>query len=128
MRSFGVVPKKPRNQFTVELVGSQEQLLMIVNEFFLKGTIKPFHVGIHFGSFGIGVPVVFVQASQFLVEVLHELRAIIGEHGLKRVRKHLGDDPEEFFSSQRSMAVGGPGKAEARVLISKRDDISPQAI
>ncbi len=128
MRAFSVVPQEPGNQLAVELVGSQQQLLMIVNEFFLEGSIEPFHVGIHLGSFGIGMPVVFVQASEFFIEVLHELRAIIGEHRLKRVGKHLGDDVEEFSSSQRSMTVGGPGKAKARVLIGKRDDISPQAI
>ena len=101
---------------------------MIIDKFFLDGSIEPFHMGIHFGSFGIGMPVVFVQASNFLIEVLHELRAIIGKHRLKRIGKDLGYDGKEFPGSQRSMALSGPGKGESRVMISKRDDVSPQAI
>ena len=74
------------------------------------------------------MPVSFVQASDLLIEVLHKLRAIIGEHGLKRVRKNIGDDGKELSGSQRRMAVRGPGKSESRVVIGKRDDISPDTI
>src|SRR2546425_9496217 len=101
---------------------------MVVNEFFLNGSIKPFHMGVHLGCFGIGKPVVFGQASYFLIEVLHELRAIVCEHGLKRVGKDLGYNPKEFSGGQRSMALSGPGKRESRVVIGKSDDVSPHAI
>jgi hypothetical protein len=60
MRSFSVVPDESRDQSAIELIGSDQQLLMVINEFFLNGSIKPFHVGIHFGSLGIAVPMVFV--------------------------------------------------------------------
>jgi hypothetical protein len=60
MRSFSVVPDEPRDQSAIELTGGDKQLLMVSNEFFLNGSIKPFHVGIHLGSLGIGVPMVFV--------------------------------------------------------------------
>jgi hypothetical protein len=33
------------------------------------------------------MPVVLMQASDFWIEVLHELRAVVGKNGLKRVRK-----------------------------------------
>ena len=60
--------------------------------------------------------------------MLHELRAVVGEHGLKRVGKDLGNNPEKFPGSQRSMALSSPGKREARIVIGKRDDIAPHAI
>lgn len=60
--------------------------------------------------------------------MLHELRAIVGEYRLKRIRKHLGDDLKELPGRQRSVAVGSPGKAESRVMIGKGDDVSPDAI
>ena len=63
MRSFSVVPDEPRDQLAIELIGGDQQLLMVIDEFFLNGAVKTFHVGIHLGSSGIGMPVVFVQAS-----------------------------------------------------------------
>ena len=36
---------------------------MIVDELFLNCSIKPFHMGIHLGGSGIGMPVVFMQSS-----------------------------------------------------------------
>lgn len=69
-----------------------------------------------------------MQASDFLIEVLHELRAIVGEYLLKRVRKDPGDDPEELSGRQRGMTLGGPGEAESRVVVGKRDDVSAHAI
>jgi hypothetical protein len=63
MRSFSVVPDEPRDQLAIELIGLDKQLLMIIDKFLLNGSIKPFYVSIHFGSLGIGMPVVFVQAS-----------------------------------------------------------------
>ena len=36
---------------------------------------------------------VFVEPSNFLIEVLHAFGAIVGKHGLKRIGKDLGNDP-----------------------------------
>ena len=116
MGSFGVVPDQPSNQSAIELIRFEQQLLMVIDKFFLKSSIEPFHMGIHFGSLGIGVPMVFVQPSKFLIEVLHELRTIIGEYALKRVGKDLGNDVEELSGRQGSMALSGPGKTEPRVV------------
>ena len=63
MRSFRVVPDEPRDQLAIELIGGDQQLLMVIDEFFLNGAVKTFDVGVHLGSSGIGMPVVFVQAS-----------------------------------------------------------------
>lgn len=60
VRSFGVVPEEPRNQLTIEWIGFEQEFLMVVDKFFLNGSIESFHMGIHLGSSGIGVPVVFV--------------------------------------------------------------------
>ena len=128
MRSFSVVPDEPRDQLAIELIGSDQQLLMVINELLLNRPVKTFDVGVHLGSSGIGMPVSFVQASDLLIEVLHKLRAVIGKNGLKRIGKNFSDETEEFSGSQRRMAVRGPGKSESRVVIGKRDDISPDTI
>ena len=112
MRSFSVVPDEPRDQLAIELIGSDQQLLMVINELLLNGAVKTFAVGVHLGSSGIGMPVSFVQASDLLIEVLHKLRAVIGKNGLKRVSKDIGDDGKELSGSQRRMAVRGPGKSD----------------
>ncbi len=44
MRAFRVVPQEPGNQLAVELVGTQQQLLVMVNEFFLEGSVKVLHM------------------------------------------------------------------------------------
>ena len=128
MRSLRVIPDEPGNQFSVKLIGTDQQFLMVIDEFFLNGPIKPFYVSVHLGSFGIGMPVLFVQASNFLIEVLHELRAIVGQYRLKWIGKHLGDDSQEFSGGQRRMALSGPGKGEARIVIGEGDNVSPDAI
>ena len=92
MRSFSVVPDEPRDQLAIELIGSDQQLLMVINELLLNGPVKTFEVGVHLGSSGIGMPVSFVQASDLLIEVLHKLRPVIGKNGLKRIRKNISDD------------------------------------
>jgi hypothetical protein len=74
------------------------------------------------------MPVSFVQASDLLIEVLHELRTIIGQNAVKRVRKNLGDDGKELSGSQGCMAVCGPGKSEPRVMIDKCDHVTPDTI
>ena len=60
MRSLSVVPDKPGDQLAIELVGDEQQLFMVIDKFFLDGSIEPFHMGIHLGSSGIGIPMVFV--------------------------------------------------------------------
>jgi hypothetical protein len=92
MRSFSVVPDEPRDQLAIELIGSDQQLLMVINELLLNGPVKTFDVGVHLGSSGVGMPVSFVQASDLLIEVLHKLRPVIGKNGLKRIRKNISDD------------------------------------
>ena len=128
MRSFSVVPDEPRDQLAIELIGSDQQLLVVINELLLNGPVKTFDVGVHLGSSGIGMPVSFVQASDLLIEVLHKLRAVIGKNALKRVRKNIGDDGKELSGSQRRMAVCGPGKSESRVVIGKCDNVTPNTI
>ena len=128
MRSFSVVPDEPRDQLAIELIGSDQQLLMVINELLLNGPVKTFDVGVHLGSSGIGMPVSFVQASDLLIEVLHKLRAVIGKNGLKRIGKNFSDETEEFSGSQRRMAVRGPGKSESRVVIGKCDHVSSDSI
>ena len=99
MRSFSVVPDEPWDQLAIELIGSDQQLLVVINELLLNGPVKTFDVGVHLGSSGVGMPVSFVQAPDLLIEVFHELRAVIGQNGLQRVRKNLGDHGKELSCS-----------------------------
>lgn len=124
MRPLGIVPDEPGKKLTIEGIGIDQQLLMMVDQPFPNRLFKPLHMGIHLGGFGRGMPVVFVQPPQFLVEILHELRAIVSEHRLKRIGEDLGDDAKEFGGGERSMALGGPGKAKPRVVIGKSDDVT----
>ena len=117
MGSFSVVPDEPRDQLAIELIGTDQQLLMVINELLLNGPVKTCDMGVHLGGSGIGMPMSFVQASDLLIEVFHKLRAVIGKNGLKRVRKNIGADGKELSGSQRPMAVGSPGKSEARIVI-----------
>ena len=50
---------------------------MVIQEFLLKGSVEPFNMGIHFGCFGIGVPMGLTEPSSFLIKVLHEFGTII---------------------------------------------------
>lgn len=79
MRSLSVVSQQSGDQLAVELIGCDQQFLMVVNELFLNRPIKPFYMGIHLGGSGIGVPVIFVQPSNFFVKMLHELRAVVSK-------------------------------------------------
>lgn len=112
MRSFSVVPDEPRDQLAIELIGSDQQLLMVINELLLNSPVKTFDMGVHLGGSGIGMPMSFVQASDLLIEVLHELRAVIGKNGLKRVRKNISDNGKELSGSQRPWLLVAQAKAK----------------
>jgi hypothetical protein len=51
MRSFSFVPDEPRDQLAIEVVGSDKQLLMVINEFFLNRAIKSLHMAVDFWVF-----------------------------------------------------------------------------
>jgi hypothetical protein len=51
MGSFGTVPDEPRDQPVIKLQLGEEQLFMMVNEFLLNGSIKPFHGAFYLGEF-----------------------------------------------------------------------------
>ena len=127
MRSFSVVPDEPRDQLAIELIGSDQQLLMVINELLLNGPVKTFDMGVHLGSSGIGMPMSFVQASDLLIQVLHELRAVIGKNGLKRVRKNISDNGKELSGSQDAWLLVAQA-SEARIVIGKCDHVTSNTI
>ena len=51
MRSFSVIPEEPRDELAIEPIRSHEQLVVMVDKFFLNRSVKPFHVGVHLGRF-----------------------------------------------------------------------------
>ena len=56
----------------------------------------------------MGMPVAFVQCSSFFIELLHELRAVVGNNGVKRVRKPLGEDCDNLAA--KGMVRVAPAK------------------
>ena len=60
MGSFGVVPDEPGNQTTIELIGVEQELFMIIDKFFLNGSVDAFDVSAHLGCFGLSMPVIFM--------------------------------------------------------------------
>ena len=77
MGPFGTVPEEPRDRPVIKSQWGDEQLFMVVDEFFLSRFDKPVQLSIHVVSLGY-VCQRFCSALIFL-EVLHELRAVVGK-------------------------------------------------
>ena len=73
----------------------------------------------------MGMPVTFVPCSRFFIELLHELRAVVGKNRVKRLRKTLVTMRQ--FGGQRH-GSGGPSKSKSRVVINQADDVTPDII
>ena len=58
MGALEVVPGEPAQEFEVEVgeVVEKQQVVVVVDAFFLNGAIEAFAVGVHLGGFGVGVP------------------------------------------------------------------------
>jgi hypothetical protein len=71
------------------------------------------------------MPVVFVQCSSFFIELLHELRAVVGKNRVKRVSKTLGDDATIW---RPKAWVGRPQQKQYESVINQADDVTPDSI
>ena len=110
MRTFGIVPEEMLHEFGVEDGRIEKFGFVKVNKLFLNGSIKAFSVGIHFRHLRIGMPMDLVQAPDFSVEVLHELRTVVGEDVLELEGKQKGYEIEEFFGYETGMACRRPSE------------------
>jgi hypothetical protein len=128
MGSFAVIPQQPQDQLTVEQSGIEEQILVVIEELFLKGTVESLHMGVHLWRLRVRVPVDLMELSELLVKVSHELRAVVSQHMLKRIGKDLTDDLKDFPGRLRAVTVGRPGKREAGIEVCEGDPISPQPV
>ncbi len=105
MRTFGIVPKQPLDQFLLKRLGiNQKQVFMPVHELFLDGTVKAFDMRILFGTAGIGVEVYDTQFFQVLPEVFLKLGTV--------VRLYMRDDKRcyrtQFF--HKIFRIGTDGR------------------
>jgi hypothetical protein len=58
-------------------------------------------MGIHLGSSGVRVPMVFVQPSKFFIEVLHELRTVAAPSAPPAPARHRGLQPGGTWGARR---------------------------
>ena len=61
---------------------------MIIHKLFLYGAVEPLAMRIHLGSAGVGVVMDQMQSPQFFIKMLHEFRAVVGEHEDKGIWKY----------------------------------------
>ena len=126
MRSLSVVPEQPLDEFAVENIRIQKFGLVVINKLLLDGAVEPLVVGVHLWGPGIGMPVGLVETSEFLVEVLHELAAIVGEHVFETMGEEQGDEIKELLCRERGMASRRPGEGEAGIDVREGNHISPE--
>ena len=101
---------------------------MKINEFILQGSVESLAMGIHLGSFGIGVEMNHVQFFEFLGKMFGEFRAVVSEDEFDGKWKYLETEFKKFLGSQRGMRLGAPGESEPCVDVLERDDVSPVAV
>jgi len=129
MRAFSVVPIEPGEQFQIERrqIGEQE-ILVITGELVLHGAVKAFAVRIHFGGFGISVPMREGEGLELLSEVAFEFTAIVGEHCLDAIGEDRFDESKELSGGKARVAAGSPGEGEMGVQVGKGDDKAPAIV
>jgi hypothetical protein len=88
VRPLGIVPHQPRDQLPIEPGRIHEESGMEIHEFLLDRAVEPFDVRVHLRGLWVGVVVDQVEIIEFLGEVLHEFRAVVGKHEDTRVGKH----------------------------------------
>ncbi len=93
MGQLRVVEHQPVAHFLVKQSGiGKEQVFVVVHETFLNAAVEAFAVRIHFGRFGIGLPVRQLIGRHTFCELALELAAVICQSfSLGVVRKRLRD-------------------------------------
>ena len=123
VRSLDIVPDEVLHQPDVELFWVKEFILMIVNILLLDGAVKAFGMGVHLGCFRVGMPVGQVTCTEMFIEVLHKLRAIVGQDVLEWEGEEEGGEVEEVLGRLARMAPCGPSQGEAGGQIGERNDM-----
>ena len=103
----GIESQQPVGQVPVK--GGQvvkQQVLVVIHELFLEGAIEPFRVGVHFRGAGIRPPVRDAPFVESLLEVVLELRAVVGEEEAGR-----GEQRTQRIERMRGLAAGRDGEA-----------------
>ena len=108
----GIVEDQVVHKFSIEDVRILEQPHMVINEFFLDGSVESFHVSVHLRGLGVGVIMSEMEPLQFCGKMLLELRAVIGKHKKEVIgmRECLLAQSKELGGSQGCMTFRAPGK------------------
>lgn len=80
MDAQGIVENKIVHHPLIECVRLLEQPDVVVDEFFLNGTVESFHVSVHLRGFWIGAEMSQMKPPQLLGKVFLEFRAVVGKH------------------------------------------------
>jgi hypothetical protein len=130
VRALEVVPGEVAQEFEVEVgeVVEEEQVVVVVDAFFLDGAIEAFAVGVHARGFGEGMPVGGQAVGERGGEMALELAAVVGEDGFDGEGEDGLDQAEELGGGGAGVAVGGPGPGEVRVQIGAGDDVAASAL
>jgi len=112
----------------VEFHWVKEKSGMVVNEFLLNGAFEAFHMSIHLGCPWVCVIVREVKIFQLLIEVLLELRTIVGQHKLHLEWKCNTTKVKELFGGKRCVRGCAPCKGKASVDVLEGDYVPPASV
>lgn len=97
MRPFRVEPDEVVHEHNVEFLRFQQEMCMVIHEFFLDGPVEPFHVRVHLRRLGVRVVMREMEFLELLRKVLLELRSVVREDVLEFHGEHHAAEAEEFF-------------------------------
>jgi len=129
MWSFGVVPHDPVEQVIVE--GGEvieQQVLAVVDELFLDGSVEAFAMRVHSRGARVGVPMGEALGVQSGAEVFSELVAVVGEgtvhgHGQQQLAELEGG-----ACLEAGEVADADGEAETAGEVEAGDQIAAHAI
>ena len=97
---------------------------MVIDKLFLDGSIKAFTVGIHFGGFGVGMPMWYRKFFEESVEALLEFTAIVGQHFLEGIGVGALRPFKNPFCPHAGMARYSRGKRIPTEGVGMRNQVS----
>ncbi len=101
---------------------------MVVDEVLLNGAVETFGVGIHFGGTGVSPPVRDAVLLEFVIELSHELGAIVGQYKARCGGQEWAEGFECEGGLTAGLGTGGEGEGESAVGVNEGEQVAPDAI
>ena len=101
---------------------------MEVHELSLDGTVEALHARVHLWGLGVGVVVGDAVRLHKLPEVPFELRAVVGEDRIDRVREQGLHEREEVRSSFAAVGLRTNGNGCSGIEINGGEDVPPATV